>query len=110
MSALRWIGLLVPSSNTTMEPEVPALLRVREAVRPEDTFSFHSARLRMEDVTPEGLRAMNDETGRATAELADLRPDVVATACLVAIMAEGPGSHHAAEAEIEAVLERERAA
>jgi maleate isomerase len=53
---------------------------------------------------------MNDETGRATAELADLRPDVVATACLVAIMAEGPGSHHAAEAEIEAVLERERAA
>jgi maleate isomerase len=110
MSAMRRIGLLVPSSNTTMETEVPALLRAREAVRPEDTFSFHSARLRMEDVTPEGLRAMNDETGRATAELADLRPDVVATACLVAIMAEGPGSHRAAEAEIEAVLERERAA
>ena len=107
---MRRIGLLVPSSNTTMETEVPALLRAREAVRPEDNFSFHGARLRMEDVTPEGLRAMNDETGRATAELADLRPDVVATACLVAIMAEGPGSHPAAEAEIEAVLERERAA
>jgi maleate isomerase len=109
MSAMHRIGLLVPSSNTTMETEVPALLRAREAVRPEDTFSFHSARLRMEDVTPEGLRAMNEQTGRAATELADLRPDVVATACLVAIMAEGPGSHHAAEAEIEAVLERERA-
>lgn len=100
------IGLLVPSSNTTMETEVPAMLRTRERLRPEDTFSFHSARLQMEDVTPEGLRAMNEQTERATTELADLRPDVVATACLVAIMAEGPNSHCSAEAEITAVLER----
>src|SRR4029453_3101821 len=103
------IGLLVPSSNTTMETEVTALLRARELVRPEETFTFHSARLRLEDVTPEGLRAMNEQTERATAELADLRPDVVATACLVAIMAQGPGSHCAAEAEIAAILEREHA-
>jgi len=109
MSAMRRIGLLVPSSNTTMETEVPALLRAREFVRPDDTFTFHSARLRMENVTPEGLRAMNEGTARATAELADLRPDVVATACLVAIMAQGPGSHRAAEAEIESILEREHA-
>jgi len=109
MTVVHRIGLLVPSSNTTMETEVPALLRARELVRPDDTFTFHSARLRMEDVTPEGLRAMNEETGRATAELADLRPDVVATACLVAIMAQGPGSHRAAESEIESVLEREHA-
>jgi maleate isomerase len=103
------IGLLVPSSNTTMEAEVTALLRARELVRPEETFTFHSARLRLEDVTPEGLRAMNEQTERATAELADLRPDVVATACLVAIMAQGPGSHPAAESEIESVLERKHA-
>ena len=109
MTVMHRIGLLVPSSNTTMETEVPALLRARELVRPEDAFTFHSARLRMEDVTPEGLRAMNEETGRATAELADLRPDVIATACLVAIMAEGPGRHCAAESEIESVLEREHA-
>lgn len=109
MNAMHRIGLLVPSSNTTMETEVPTLLRARERVRPEGTFSFHSARLRMEDVTPEGLRVMNDETERATAELADLRPDVVATACLVAIMAQGPGSHRAAEVEIESILEREHA-
>jgi maleate isomerase len=109
MSAMHRIGLLVPSSNTTMETEVPALLRGRERTRPEDTFTFHSARLRMENVTPESLRAMNEETQRASAELADARLDVVATACLVAIMAEGPGAHRAAEAEIDSVLEREQA-
>lgn len=103
------IGLLVPSSNTTMETEIPALLRARELVRPDDTFTFHSARLRMADVTQDALRAMNEQTERATAELADLRPHVVATACLVAIMAQGPGSHRAAESEIESVLEREHA-
>jgi maleate isomerase len=107
---MRRIGLLVPSSNTTMETEVPALLRARDVVRPEEMFTFHSARLRMEDVTPEGLRTMNEQTERAAIELADVRADVVATACLVAIMAQGPGSHRAAEAEISAVLEREHAA
>jgi maleate isomerase len=109
MTVMHRIGLLVPSSNTTMETEVPALLRARERARPEETFTFHSARLRMEDVTPEALGAMNEQTQRATTELADLRPDVVATACLVAIMAQGPGSHCAAQAEIESILEREHA-
>jgi len=41
----------------------------------------------MQRVTPEELRAMNAQTERATTELADMRPGVVATACLVAIMA-----------------------
>jgi maleate isomerase len=109
MTVMHRIGLLVPSSNTTMETEVPAMLRAREGLRPEDTFTFHSARLRMEDVTPEALRAMNEQIERATMELADLRPNVVATACLVAIMAQGPNSHCAAQAEIESVLEREHA-
>jgi maleate isomerase len=101
------IGLIVPSSNTTMETEVPALLRRRERERPQDEFSFHSARLRMQHVTPEELRAMNAQTERATTELADMRPSVVATACLVAIMAQGPNHHCVMQAEIEAILERE---
>jgi maleate isomerase len=46
----------------------------------------------MQQVTPEQLRAMNAHTDRATTELADMRPSVVATACLVAIMAL-PGLH-----------------
>ena len=109
MTAAHRIGLIVPSSNTTMETEVPFLLRGRERERPQDTFTFHGARLRMEDVTLEALRAMNAQTERATAELADMRPQVVASACLVAIMAQGPNHHRVVEAEIESILEREHA-
>ena len=39
------IGQIVPSSNTTMETEIPAMLRAREAVAPE-RFTFHSSRMR----------------------------------------------------------------
>ena len=92
-----------------METEVPALLRRRERERPEDTFTLHSARLRMDEVTPDALRAMNAQTERATIELADMRPQVVATACLVAVMAQGPKHHEVVEADIESVLERENA-
>lgn len=110
MTETKRIGLIVPSSNTTMETELPALLRAREGVDPAVRFTFHAARLRMQHVTPEALRAMNDQTERATTELADVRPDVVATACLVAIMAQGPGHHRVAEQQIADVLEREQAA
>jgi maleate isomerase len=109
VNTLHRIGLLVPSSNTTIETEVPALLRERERERPQNRFTFHSARLRMEEVTPQALRAMNSETARATEELADMRPDVVASACLVAIMAQGPKHHHVVQDEIQGILERKRA-
>jgi maleate isomerase len=109
VSRPRRVGLIVPSSNTTMETELPALLRRREQARPEDAFTFHAARMRMRHVTPEELAAMNAQTGRAAGELADLRPDVVATACLVAIMAQGPGHHCAAEAQIAEALAAEGA-
>ncbi|MEU8827425.1 aspartate/glutamate racemase family protein [Streptomyces sp. NPDC048636] len=99
------IGLIVPSSNLTMETELPRMLRARESVAPEDRFVFHTSRMRMRHVTPEQLREMNAQTERAALELADARPDVVASACLVALMAQGPGHHEVAEAEIAAVLD-----
>lgn len=49
MSAHR-LGLIVPSSNTTMETELPELFRRREAVAPE-RFTFHSARIRLTQVS-----------------------------------------------------------
>ncbi|MDQ0382661.1 maleate cis-trans isomerase family protein [Amycolatopsis thermophila] len=101
------IGMIVPSSNLTMETELPRMLRAREEVEPGDRFVFHSARARMQHVDPEQLRAMNAQAGRAAAELADARPDVVATACLVAIMAQGPGYHCTAEDDITRVLRAE---
>ena len=103
------IGLIVPSSNLTMETELPRMLNAREAVLPDDRFVFHSSRMRMKHVTPEELRGMNEQTERAARELADARPDVVATACLVAIMAQGPGHHCVAEAEITSALRAEGA-
>lgn len=98
------IGMIVPSSNLTMETELPRMLRQREEVRPEERFVFHTSRMRMQHVTPEQLRAMNAQTERSALELADAQPDVVASACLVALMAQGPGYHCTAEEEIAAGL------
>ncbi|WP_029001478.1 maleate cis-trans isomerase family protein [Azohydromonas australica] len=94
------IGQIVPSSNTTMETEIPAMLRAREALRPEVRFTFHSSRMRMHKVTREELEAMNREAVRCAAELADARVDVMSTACLVAIMAMGLGYHRQVEHEL----------
>jgi maleate isomerase len=94
------IGQIVPSSNTTMETEIPAMLRAREAVRPDERFTFHSSRMRMHKVTKEELAAMNKEGLRCAAELADARVDVMSTACLVAIMAMGLGYHRQTEKEL----------
>ena len=97
------IGQMVPSSNTTMETEIPAMLRLREAMAPE-RFTFHASRMRMHRVTPEELKAMNGQTQRCAAELADARVDVMSTACLVAIMAQGPGFHRAVERDMAAAV------
>lgn len=101
------IGMIVPSSNLTMETELPRMLLARERVLPGERFTFHSSRMRMRHVTPEELVRMNAQTERASLELADARPDVVASACLVAIMAQGPGHHCSAEAQISGVLQGE---
>src|SRR5919106_3541868 len=105
--ATHHIGMIVPSSNLTMETELPRMLAARERELPGDRFVFHAARARMQHVTPEQLRAMNAQAERAATELADARPDVVATACLVAIMAQGPGYHCTAEGAITAALRAE---
>ncbi|MEU6699578.1 Asp/Glu racemase [Pseudonocardia sp. NPDC046786] len=107
MSRDHHVGMIVPSSNLTMETELPRMLAAREAEIPGERFVFHAARARMQHVTPEQLRAMNAQAQRAAAELADARPDVVATACLVAIMAQGPGYHCTAEDDITAALRAE---
>ena len=101
------IGLIVPSSNLTMETELPRMLRARQEAAPSEEgeeFIFHTSRMRMKHVTPEQLRSMNAQTERAALELADAQPDIVASACLVAIMAQGPGYHCTAEDEITAGL------
>src|SRR3546814_2761417 len=87
------MGQIVPSSNTTMETEIPAILRSREQIRPAEQFTFHSSRMRMKKVTKEELAAMDRDSLRCAAELADAAVDVVGYACLVAIMSMGRGYH-----------------
>jgi maleate isomerase len=93
------IGQIVPSSNTTMETEIPAMLRAREQVRPE-RFTFHSSRMRMKKVTKEELAEMDAASDRCALELSDARVDVLGYACLVAIMATGKGYHRQSEARL----------
>lgn len=86
------IGQIVPSSNITMETEIPAMLQARQLIRPE-RFTFHSSRMRMKHVNKDELAAMDKESDRCALELSDARVDVLGYACLVAIMAMGPGYH-----------------
>lgn len=95
------IGQIVPSSNTTMETEIPALLRGREAVAAE-RFSFHSARMRMKHVNKDELAKMDADSDRCALELSDARVDVLGYACLVAIMAMGRGYHRVSEERLRA--------
>jgi|TARA_B110000977_G_C10927589_1_gene435733 maleate isomerase len=92
----RRVGLIVPSSNVTMETEIPALLRNREVILP-DRFTFHSSRMRMKSVVKEELERMDDESVRCAIELSDAAVEVQAYACLVAIMSRGHGYHKISE-------------
>lgn len=90
------IGQIVPSSNTTMETEIPQMLRIRETIAAE-RFTFHSSRMRMMRVIKEELEAMDQDSDRCAAELTDARVDVIGYACLVAIMSMGKGYHKESE-------------
>lgn len=90
------VGLIVPSSNVTMETEIPSMLRAG------GDFTFHSSRMRMQKVSAEELAAMNAQSDRCVQELADVQCSVLAYACLVAVMVQGPGAHREVEARLRA--------
>ncbi|HEY9460732.1 MAG TPA: Asp/Glu racemase [Paralcaligenes sp.] len=94
------VGQIVPSSNTTMETEIPAMLRARETTFPE-RFTFHSSRMRMKKVVKEELELMDHDSDRCAIELSDARVDVLGYACLVAIMSMGKGYHRVSEKRLE---------
>ncbi|WP_150301304.1 maleate cis-trans isomerase family protein [Pseudomonas profundi] len=102
MSKAFRIGQIVPSSNTTMETEIPAMLTARQLVRPE-RFTFHSSRMRMKHVRKEELAAMDIQSDRCALELSDARVDVLGYACLVAIMATGLGYHRESESRLQRI-------
>jgi maleate isomerase len=101
MSRTYRIGQIVPSSNVTMETEIPAMLRARESILTE-RFTFHSSRMRMKNVTKEELAAMDGDSDRCALELSDAAVDVLGYACLVATMSMGLGYHRQSEARLHA--------
>jgi maleate isomerase len=90
------IGLIVPSSNTTMETELPELFR-RQTEETGHRYTFHSARAGMKQVNREELLAMVGKAADCAAAVSDADVDVIAYACLVAVMAQGPGAHKESE-------------
>jgi maleate isomerase len=108
---MKRIGLIVPSSNTTMETEIPELLR-RHAELSGAQWTFHSSRARLHTVDVESLACMVNDGERCVAEVTDADVDVIAYACLVALMSRGAGAHVATErrfTEVAAAAGRNRA-
>lgn len=75
------IGILVPSSNTTMEPDFYAM-----APR---GVTIHTARMRLSQVTPEALILMAEDTERAAGLLADAGVDVIVYGCTTGSLVGG---------------------
>ena len=98
------VGQIVPSSNITMETEIPALLRRHAADRGGVEFTFHSSRMRMKKVSKRGVgRDGRGLRPLCTGGSSDARVDVLGYACLVAIMATGPGYRCSAKDRLERV-------
>ncbi len=92
-SSLTRIGVIVPSSNTTMERELWGML--------PSGYSLHAARMRMQRVTPEELVRMDADSVRAAEELADARVAAIAYGCTIAIMCREPGYERQAQERLE---------
>jgi maleate isomerase len=75
------VGLIVPSSNTTMEPEFWRMA-------PEGV-SIHTTRLKLVEVTPEALKQMAFEAIRAAEELATAEVNVIVYGCTTGSLLEG---------------------
>jgi len=91
------VGLIVPSVNTTTEPELAWVAPPR--------ISFHAARVFMDTTTPSAVRAMNLEVRRAAELLATMSPDVVAYACTAGSFIDGPAATAALLAEVREIVD-----
>jgi len=88
------VGLIVPSSNTTAEPEF--------RIHAPEGVSVHAARMRLESVTVDELDAMSDDALRAASLLADADCDVIAYVCTTGSLLHGPGFDADLEADLAA--------
>lgn len=76
------VGVLIPSTDSTVEIELPALLAGRA--------SCHFSRMRLPSVTRDSLAAMEGEAVRAAELLVDVKVQVVLFACTSGTFIFGP--------------------
>lgn len=86
------IGLVVPSSNTTMEPELARELPTG--------ISLHAARMPLVDVTADRLEEMEAGADRCGRLLATADVDVAAYGCTTGSLVKGPGYDEAIETRL----------
>lgn len=87
------LGLIVPSSNTTMEPEFYALL--------PKNFTVHTARLKLREVTMKGLTEMEKRMEEGASKLADADVDIIGFGCTSGSLFRGIGHDKLIEEKIE---------
>ena len=78
---MKRIGLLLPSSNTTMEPEFYKMA--------PDGISIHTARMMLHGVTPENLKAMAAYAVNAARLLSTAAVDVMVYGCTSGSLIKG---------------------
>ena len=93
------LGVIVPSSNTTVETEFYAALHGSQ-------ITIHNARIPLCDVTVKGLWAMEKETEAAAELLKDADVDAVVFACTSGSLVKGVGQDAALAQRIGKVVGR----
>lgn len=88
------LGLIVPSSNTTMEAEYGRVL--------PDNITLHTGRMRLRDVTVEALVEMERSVEEEASKLADADVDIIGYGCTSGSLVKG--LHH--DKEIVSKIER----
>ncbi|MFB6298955.1 MAG: maleate cis-trans isomerase [Halobacteriales archaeon] len=87
------VGLIVPSSNTTNEPEFRSVL--------PSGISVHTARMHLEGTNTDELTRMAENAHSAADLLATADVDVIAYGCTTGSLVKGPGHDETIEHEIE---------
>jgi len=87
------LGLIIPSSNTTMEPEFYRIL--------PKSFTIHCCRLRLREVTLKDLVKMEEKIGEEAPKLADAAVSVIGFGCTSGSLFRGLGHDKHIEAKIE---------
>ncbi|AAK43043.1 maleate cis-trans isomerase [Saccharolobus solfataricus] len=88
---MEWIkvGVIIPSSNTTVEYEFSNVFNQIKEYR----ITPHFSRIKLRNVTIEDLAEMERETERAASELSTILPQIISYACTTGSLFKGPKHH-----------------